>query len=134
MNTESPSDERVRPLPVRVVALIATLGGLLFGFDTGVISGALPFLKHPTDAGGLGLTDPEEGLVTSALPAGAAIGALIVGGLADRLGRRTMLLWLAALFLVGALGTAFAPDLTVLVAMRFVLGLAVGGASATVPI
>ncbi len=134
MNTESPSDERVRPLPVRVVALIATLGGLLFGFDTGVISGALPFLKHPTDAGGLGLTDAEEGLVTSALPAGAAIGALIVGGLADRLGRRTMLLWLAALFLVGALGTAFAPDLTVLVAMRFVLGLAVGGASATVPI
>ena len=113
---------------------IATLGGLLFGYDTGVISGALPFLKEPREAGGFGLSAFDESLVTTGLTVGAAFGALIGGRLSDRFGRRRSIMTVAVIFLIGALGCALAPDREVLIVFRFVLGLAVGGASATVPV
>ena len=65
---------------------------------------------------------------------GAAIGSLMAGTMSDKYGRRTTLMGLAMVFLVGVLGTTLAPSVAVMVAMRFVLGLAVGGASATVPV
>jgi len=111
-----------------------TFGGLLFGYDTGVISGALPFMARPREDGGLGLTPLAEGVVASSLVLGAAFGALFGGRLCDRHGRRRTILGLAVLFFVGALGTALAPGLAVLVVFRVLLGLAVGGASATVPV
>lgn len=123
-----------RRRPVRLVALIATLGSLLFGYDTGVISGALPFMSLPTGQGGLGLSPAAEGVVTGALPLGAAVGALLGGALADAVGRRRGLLVLASVFLVGALGAALAPTYGVMVLFRVVLGVAVGGASTTVPV
>ncbi|WP_127125790.1 sugar porter family MFS transporter [Georgenia sp. SYP-B2076] len=123
-----------RPLRVRLAAFVVTLGGLLFGYDTGVIAGALPYMARGPEAGGLGLTPATEGLVTSSLLVGAAFGALLSGRVSDRHGRRRTLLVLAVIFLVGALGSALAPDLAVMVAARVVLGLAVGGASATVPV
>ncbi|MFC7344748.1 sugar porter family MFS transporter [Saccharopolyspora griseoalba] len=113
---------------LRVITIISTFGGLLFGYDTGVINGALPYMQ--TD---LGLTPLTEGLVTSSLLFGAAIGAFVGGRLSDARGRRRTILWLAAIFLVGALGCTFAPSATFMVGARFVLGLAVGGASVTVP-
>ncbi|GAA2786521.1 myo-inositol transporter IolT [Saccharopolyspora taberi] len=113
---------------LRVVTLIATFGGLLFGYDTGVINGALPFMT--TD---LGLTPVTEGLVTSSLLLGAALGAVVGGRLSDRRGRRRNILLLAGIFLVGTLGCTFAPTTAVMVVSRFVLGIAVGGASVTVP-
>ena len=116
------------------VAIAATMGALAFGYDTGVISGALPFMSTPLADGGLGLTPVTEGVVTSALVFGAAFGSLMAGSLADKFGRRTTLLGLALVFLVGVLGTTLAPSVAIMVAMRFVLGLAVGGASATVPV
>ena len=112
-----------------LITVIATFGGLLFGYDTGVINGALQPMKQD-----LGLTTSMEGFVVSILIFGAAIGALAGGHLADRYGRRHNILVLATVFMVGTLGCAFSPNWQVLAAFRFVLGLAVGGASATVPI
>ncbi|MFC7265484.1 sugar porter family MFS transporter [Streptomyces lutosisoli] len=119
---------------LRFITVIATFGGLLFGYDTGVISGALPFMSLSPEKGGLGLTPLTEGIVASSLVLGAAFGALYGGRLADRHGRRRPILGLAVLFFVGALGTALAPGREVMVLFRVLLGLAVGGASATVPV
>jgi major inositol transporter-like SP family MFS transporter len=116
------------------VAIAATMGALAFGYDTGVISGALPFMTVPAAQGGLGLTPLTEGVVTSALVFGAAFGSLMAGSLSDRYGRRTTLLGLSLVFMIGVLGTALAPSVAIMAAMRFVLGLAVGGASSTVPV
>ncbi|WIK64144.1 MFS transporter [Gleimia hominis] len=119
---------------VGVVAAVATLGGFLFGYDTGVISGALPFMYMPHAAGGLHLTANEEGAVGATLLLGAALGALIGGRMSDRWGRRHNIVLLAVVFLIGALGTAAAPNVWVMYVARVILGFAVGGASATVPV
>jgi len=118
---------------VAKIAIVATMGALAFGYDTGVISGALPFMSEPASHGGLGLTTVTEGLVTSALVFGAAFGSMFSGHLADRYGRRVTLMWLSVLFAFGVAGTALAPSVPVMTLMRFVLGIAVGGASSTVP-
>ncbi|MBZ4015085.1 sugar porter family MFS transporter [Streptomyces purpurogeneiscleroticus] len=121
------------PQPVRrrlrVITVIATFGGLLFGYDTGVINGALPYMKDD-----LGLTPFTEGLVTSSLLLGAALGAVAGGKLSDARGRRRNILVLAVLFFFGALGASLAPSTEVMILARFVLGLAVGGASVAVPV
>ncbi|CAM3094883.1 sugar porter family MFS transporter [Tsukamurella hominis] len=112
-----------------LVAVVATFGGLLFGYDTGVLNGALEPMKHD-----LGLTTTTEGLVVSTLLIGAAVGALVCGRLADAIGRRKTMIILAVVFFVGTLGAVFANDLAVMLPARFVLGLAVGGASVVVPV
>ncbi|MBC9728212.1 sugar porter family MFS transporter [Streptomyces sp. TRM68367] len=114
---------------LRVITIIATFGGLLFGYDTGVINGALPYMTDD-----LGLTPVTEGMVTSSLLLGAALGAVVGGRFSDARGRRRTILALAVLFFVGALGCTLAPTTAVMVVARFVLGLAVGGASVTVPV
>ncbi|GLZ15421.1 major myo-inositol transporter IolT [Actinomadura sp. NBRC 104425] len=114
---------------LKLITVIATFGGLLFGYDTGVINGALPYMKDD-----LGLSSFTEGLVTSSLLLGAAFGAVSGGRLSDARGRRRNILMLAVIFLVGALGCALAPTTQIMVVARFVLGLAVGGASVTVPV
>jgi sugar porter (SP) family MFS transporter len=111
------------------IALVATFGGLLFGYDSGVINGALLPMSHE-----LGLTPLTEGIVTSSLLFGAAVGAAVAGRLADAWGRRTTITFLAVGFLVGTLLCVFSPGFAVMVAGRLVLGLAVGGASAVVPV
>lgn len=116
------------------IAGIATLGSFLFGYDTGVISGALPYMHMAEGGGGLHLTSAEEGLIGATLLIGAAFGALFGGRLSDRYGRRHNILLLAALFLVGGVACSVAPNLPIMYVSRFVLGLAVGGASATVPV
>lgn len=119
---------------VQFVMAVATLGALAFGYDTGVIAGALPFMTMDAANGGLDLTPVSEGVVTAALIFGAALGSFLSGRLSDRHGRRTALLVLALIFFIGALGSAFAPNVTVMVAMRFFLGIGVGGASTVVPV
>jgi len=114
---------------LRIITVIATFGGLLFGYDTGVINGALPYMTDD-----LGLTPVTEGMVTSSLLLGAALGAVTGGRLSDARGRRRTILTLAVVFFVGALGCTLAPNTAVMVVARFVLGLAVGGASVTVPV
>ncbi|MGB7363981.1 MAG: MFS transporter, partial [Rhodococcus sp. (in: high G+C Gram-positive bacteria)] len=112
-----------------IIAVVATFGGLLFGYDTGVINGALEPLKED-----LSLTAVTEGFVVSILIFGAAIGALVGGRLSDTYGRRHNILVLAGIFVVGTLGCVLSPSWEILALFRFILGLAVGGASATVPV
>lgn len=111
------------------ITVVATMGGLLFGYDTGVINGALEPMKEQ-----LGLSASGEGAVTSSLLVGAAIGSLLCGRLNDSLGRKKSLTILATLFFVATLGCVFAPSLAVMIPARFALGFAVGGASVTVPV
>lgn len=112
-----------------IVALVATFGGLLFGYDTSVLNGALNPMSLE-----LHLNAFTEGVVTSSLLFGAAIGAIGGGRLSDAWGRRKVIILLSALFFVGALVCVFTPDLTIMVIGRVVLGLAVGGASTIVPV
>ncbi len=112
------------------LTVISTLGGLLFGYDTGVISGALLYMQDD-----LNLTPTSEAVVVSSLLfPGAAVGALVGGKLADALGRRGSLFVCGALFLVGALGCAIAPNVVVMTIFRILLGFGVGAAAATVPL
>ena len=128
------SDRRRVDKRLFTVRTIATLGGLLFGYDTGVISGALPFLAKGASEGGLGLSAFQQSIVTTSLTLGAAFGAVIGGRLSDRYGRKKNIMTVAVIFLLAALGCALSPNYAVLVCFRFLLGLAVGGASATVPV
>lgn len=112
-----------------LVAMIATFGGLLFGYDTGVINGALTPMQE-----GLGLTPFRTGVVAAILLLGAAVGAAVGGRLSDAQGRRRNIIMLAVVFFVGTMGCVLAPNYGVLAVFRFVLGLAVGGASVTVPV
>lgn len=111
------------------ITAIATLGGLLFGYDTGVTNGALSFMVDY-----FGLDPLQTGLITFTLLIGAAIGAVGSGSIADRLGRKRSILIMAVLFVVGTLGCVFAPQLGILLFARFVLGLAVGASSTVVPV
>ena len=107
---------------------VAALGGLLFGFDTAVISGTIPFI---TDY--FALTDVMLGWAVSSALLGCILGALLVGRPADVLGRKRMLILIALLYLISALATGLATNLTIFVIARFIGGLAVGGASVLSP-
>jgi sugar porter (SP) family MFS transporter len=109
---------------------VTALGGLLFGYDTGVVSGALLFLKNEFG----GLSSFQQELVTSLLLIGAMIGAFGAGKVADRIGRRPTILITAVIFVVGVLLAAFTPTFWTLLVARIVIGLAVGSASMTVPL
>jgi len=115
---------------VALSAGVTALGGLLFGYDTGVVSGALLFVKK--DFGGL--SSFQEELITSLLLVGAVVGALAAGRVADLIGRRLTVLITAAIFVVGVLLAAFTPTFPVLLVARIVIGLAVGSASMVVPL
>ena len=112
------------------ITMAATFGGLLFGYDTGVINGALPFMSQPDQ---LNLNVYTEGIVVSSLLFGAALGSVAGGRLADKIGRRKNILCLAFIFFIAALGCTFAPNAHIMILFRFMLGVAVGGASVTVP-
>ena len=113
------------------VMFVSTFGNLLFGYDTGVLNGALPYMARPSQ---LNLDPVLEGLVTSILLLGAAIGSFFGGRLADKYGRKKMLSFLAVLFFFGAVGCTLSPTAKIMVVCRFFLGLAVGGAATTVPV
>lgn len=115
---------------LKIIMIISTFGGLLFGYDTGVVNGALPYMEKPDQ---LNLTPFLEGFVVSALLFGAALGSISGGRLADKIGRRTSIICFAIIFFVGAMGCTLAPNAYIMISCRFILGLAVGGASVTVP-
>lgn len=113
---------------VILIAAIAATGGLLFGFDTGVISGALPFLKQYWH-----LDDGNVEWITTTVLIGAIIGAVSSGKLSDILGRKRMIIINALVFTVGALGCSFAPSILMLIIMRIIIGIAIGITSYVVP-
>jgi len=107
----------------------AAMGGLLFGFDTAVISGTIPFITNYFQ-----LSDAILGLVVSSALIGCIIGALTIGKPGDLYGRRLMLKVLSLFFLISAIGSALSTSLTVFVFFRFLGGLAIGGASVLSPL
>ena len=113
---------------VYVIAVIAALNGLLFGFDLGVISGALLYIKQSFP-----ISSFTQELIVSGMLVGAMIGAAVGGNFADRYGRRRMTLVGALLFFVSALGMALSPTVSWLIGWRFSVGLAVGEASIVGP-
>lgn len=112
-----------------LIFILGALGGLLYGYDNGVISGALLFIDKD-----IPLNQYTEGLVVSAMVVGAIIGAGGSGPLSDRIGRRRLVLIIALVYIIGSLLMAFSPNIAVLILGRFVIGLAVGGSMATVPV
>lgn len=106
----------------------AALGGLLFGFDIAIITGAGPFLAKEFALGDLGL-----GWAFSSLLFGCALGCVVAGRLTDRWGRKKLLVLIAVLFALTSIATALAPNFTAFVTARFLAGLAVGGVSLLSP-
>lgn len=112
-----------------MIAIVAAMGGLLFGFDTGVISGAIPFFQKD-----FGIDDSMVEVVTSSGLLGAILGALCCGKLTDRIGRRKVILTSAVIFAIGALWSGWAPGIYHLIAARLFLGVAIGISSFAVPL
>ena len=110
------------------VCLVAALGGLLFGYDTAVISGAIGFLQEHW-----GLSAALKGWAAASALVGCVLGVALAGFLSDRFGRRRTLVLAAVLFLVSAVGTALPRSFEVFVAFRILGGLGVGAASMTSP-
>jgi sugar porter (SP) family MFS transporter len=113
----------------RTIYVFGALGGLLFGYDTGVISGALLFI--PND---FKLSPFLQGAIVAGLLLGAMIGAAGAGRLSDQLGRRRLIIVAAVVFTAGSLLAALAPSVGVLVAARVIIGVAVGAAALVVPL
>jgi len=113
-----------------MMILISTFGGLLFGYDTGVVNGALPFMSTPEQ---LNLDAFHQGLVVAILQLGAAVGAIGIGKVTDFYGRRRTLLLLSIVFFVATICCAVSPGKEFMIVSRFMLGIAVGGASVNVP-
>ncbi len=129
MKHQSPSSVKTRITGfVLLVAVIASIGGLLFGYDTGVISGAILFITRQ-----FSLNSVTEEVTTSAVLIGAILGAILGGVFADRLGRRWSIIGGAAAFILGTLIAAIAADIFVLLIGRILVGIAIGVASFVVP-
>ncbi len=114
---------------VLLVASVAALGGLLFGYDTGVISGAVLFITKDFALG----TRLQEFTISVVL-IGCILGAAVTGWIADRIGRRATLFTAGIVFFVGALLSALAPSETVLLLARGVVGLGIGLSSVVAPL
>ncbi len=113
---------------VSFLACTAAMGGLLFGFDIAIITGAGPFLTQR-----FALSDISLGFAFSSLLFGCVLGSFLAGKLTDQYGRKRMLVWVALLFAATSIATALAPNFAVFVIARFLGGLAVGGVSLLSP-
>jgi SP family arabinose:H+ symporter-like MFS transporter len=110
------------------ICFVATLGGLMFGFDLGIITGVVPYIEHQFSLSGFSL-----GLVVAVFELGAMAGALVTGRVADKYGRKKTMIVCAILLSVTALGVAFSAGATFLALWRFAQGLCVGAASVLSP-
>jgi SP family sugar:H+ symporter-like MFS transporter len=114
---------------IAAIVAVATIGGFMFGYDSGVINGTQDGLNHAFDLSSLG-----TGLNVGAILIGCAIGAFIAGRLADRIGRRAVMMIAAALFIVSALAAGAASTSVIFILARIVGGLGVGAASVLAPV
>ena len=110
------------------ICFVATLGGLMFGFDLGIITGVVPYIEHQFSLSGFNL-----GLVVAIFELGAMTGALVTGRVADKYGRKKTMIVCALMLSVTALGVAFASGATFLALWRFAQGVCVGAASVLSP-
>ncbi|NHO52447.1 sugar porter family MFS transporter [Acetobacter estunensis] len=111
-----------------IAAVVAAICGGLYGYDTGIISGALLLITRDFH-----LTITQQEWVASSILAGAAVGSIGFGWSSEKFGRRATVIFVTAVFVVGAIACALAPDVTTLIIARLFLGLAVGGSTQVVP-
>ena len=116
------------PLNSAFIFTFGALGGMLFGFDTGIISGASPLIESD-----FGLSVAQTGFITSSVLIGSCAGALSIGALSDRFGRKRLLILAAILFLLGSGMCASSTGFLMMIVARIILGLAVGAASSLTP-
>ena len=133
-NVVSPADagsvDDARATPAIIMSAAgAALGGLLFGFDTAVISGATNALQARFD-----LTEASLGFTVASALIGTVLGSLVAGVPSDRYGRKAVMLSVAIAYVLSSLGTALAQSWYVLIAFRFLGGVAIGAASVVTPI
>lgn len=126
---QSPDHEKGSLWYLSLVCLVASLGGLLFGFDTAVISGTVSLVETQ-----FGLSKLEVGWFTSSALVGCIIGAVFSGGLGDRYGRKPVLIFAGFLFLISGVGSAIPPNFSMLIAARLLCGIGVGIASVLSPL
>ncbi|WP_314325053.1 sugar porter family MFS transporter [Paenarthrobacter ilicis] len=120
------------PIPKpALIYFFGALGGILFGYETGIIAGALSYI-HSTP--GFSGSAVSTGLIVGGISIGAIVGAVAAGRLSDRIGRRRVILILGVIFIIGSLACAIVPNDGWLIAGRIFLGLGVGGSSALVPV
>ncbi|KQY05981.1 MFS transporter [Mycobacterium sp. Root135] len=110
------------------IASVAALGGLLFGYDSAVINGAVKSIEEQFQVGSI-----ELGFAVASALLGAAVGAMTAGRIADKIGRISVMKIAAVLFFISAIGTAFAPEVITLVVFRVIGGIGVGVASVIAP-
>src|SRR5580692_3147239 len=125
------SDQRDASINLPLIAAIvgvATIGGFMFGYDSGVINGTQEGLKSTFN-----LSEAWLGITVSALLPGCAVGAFVAGRSADRFGRRRVMLAAAALFILSALASGAAASATMMIFARFAAGVGVGAASVLSP-
>jgi sugar porter (SP) family MFS transporter len=127
--TEKPTETHVRRGFLGRVSLIAGLGGILYGFDMGIIAAVLVFVRES-----FALSTRMEEIVVSVVLIGAMSGAIAGGSIADRIGRRSTLVWGGIIFLAGSLLAFWSPDVTILIGARGLLGIAIGFTSVTAPV
>ncbi len=111
------------------VSSIAGLGGILYGYDIGIIAAALIFVRSS-----FSLSTQMEGVVVSIVLVGSMLGAVLGGGIADRFGRRTILLWGGVIFILGSILAPLSPNVATLIVARAFLGIAIGFTSVTAPV
>ena len=128
MSTNTPSTVQTNWSYLLPICLVATLGGLLFGYDTGVISGAIEPLTAK-----FALSDFMKGWASGCVLIGCAAGVLLVGPLSDRFGRKLAMFLAALMFLASAIGTAVPNDIVTFIIFRIIGGIGIGIASISTP-
>lgn len=126
LQTKQPS---VRGIFLLRISFIAGLGGILYGFDVGIIAAALLFVRNT-----FALSTRMQEVVVSVVPAGTMLGAIVGGILSDRFGRRATLLWSGIIFIVGSILAPLSPNVSALIFARALLGVAIGFTSVTAPV
>ncbi|QVL57444.1 MAG: sugar porter family MFS transporter [Simkaniaceae bacterium] len=112
-----------------IITCIAAIGGFLFGYDTGVISGAILYIKQE-----YAVTVIQEELIISMVSLGAIFGAILGGPLCDKVGRKKIVLSSSLIFIVSAIGLSFSGSVNEIITWRFLVGFAIGVSSATAPL
>ena len=111
------------------ISFIAALGGVLYGYDMGIIAAAVIFVRHT-----FALSTVMEELVVSIVLVGAMAGAMVGGAVADRIGRRATLVWAGVIFIVGSVLAPLSPNVIVLIIARAIIGIGIGFTSVTAPV
>lgn len=127
MNSKT-HNQKIKPFAYFII-MFAGLGGMLYGYDIGVISGALLFVQHSIQ-----LNDAELSTIVAAVLGGGAVATLVTGYLADRFGRRTMISIASAIFIVGVLLLVFSTNYAMLLTARLIQGIGIGIITIIIPL